>query len=60
MKDLVYTKKPTDLNSVKKSITDLFESIKREKLDKVTNNFATEGSHFENSVDKLPFRRSFQ
>ena len=35
MKDLVY-KKPTDLNSLKKSITDSFESIKRETLELIT------------------------
>ena len=58
VKDLVYKKKPTDINSLKKSITDSFASIKREALEQVTHNFVTslpycidsEGSHFENLV----------
>ena len=58
MKDLVYKKNPTDLNSLKKSITDSFASIKRETLEQVTDNFVTrlryciasEGSYFENIV----------
>ncbi|GBL96623.1 hypothetical protein AVEN_207789-1 [Araneus ventricosus] len=41
MKDLVYRKKPTDLISLKKSITDSFASIKRKTLELVTDKFVT-------------------
>ncbi|GBN27963.1 hypothetical protein AVEN_105622-1 [Araneus ventricosus] len=56
MKDLVYKKKPTDLISLKRFITDSFVNIKRKTLELVTDNFVTrlryciisDGSHFEN------------
>ncbi|GBN05388.1 hypothetical protein AVEN_142329-1 [Araneus ventricosus] len=56
MKDLVYNKKPTDLISLKRSISNSFASIKRRTLELVTDNFVTrlsycitsDGSHFEN------------
>ena len=58
MKDLVYKKKPIDLNSLKKSMADSFASIKEKTLEQVTDNFVTrlryciasEGSYFENIV----------
>ncbi|GBL55045.1 hypothetical protein AVEN_167792-1, partial [Araneus ventricosus] len=41
MKDLVYKKKPTDLISLKRSITASFANIKRKTLELVTDNFVT-------------------
>ncbi|GBN57513.1 hypothetical protein AVEN_177519-1 [Araneus ventricosus] len=54
MKDLECKKKPTDFNSLKRSITDSFPSIKRKAFELVTDNFVTrlrycitcDGSHF--------------
>ncbi|GBM38254.1 hypothetical protein AVEN_47347-1 [Araneus ventricosus] len=56
MKDLVYKKKPTDLISIKRSITYSFGSIKKNPLELVIDNFVTtlrycitsDGYHFEN------------
>ncbi|GBM95650.1 hypothetical protein AVEN_130011-1 [Araneus ventricosus] len=55
MKDLVCKEKPTDLISIKRSITDSISSIKRKTLELVTDSFVTrlsycitsDGSHIE-------------
>ncbi|GBN65775.1 hypothetical protein AVEN_235892-1 [Araneus ventricosus] len=41
MKDLEYKKKPIDLISLNRSITDSFASTKRKTLELVTDNFVT-------------------
>ncbi|GBN05928.1 hypothetical protein AVEN_214012-1 [Araneus ventricosus] len=56
MKDLAHKKKPTDLISLRRSVTDLFASIIRKTFELVAHNFVTrlcyciasDGSHFEN------------
>ncbi|GBM88316.1 hypothetical protein AVEN_5240-1 [Araneus ventricosus] len=51
MKDLVHKKKPTDLISLKRSITDSFASIKRKTIELVTRlryYITSDGSRFEN------------
>ncbi|GBN04750.1 hypothetical protein AVEN_63723-1 [Araneus ventricosus] len=49
MKDLVYKKKPTDLISLKRSITDSFASIKSKTLGLATDNFVTSLGYFDPS-----------
>ncbi|GBL84814.1 hypothetical protein AVEN_93846-1 [Araneus ventricosus] len=56
IKDLANKKKPTELISLKRSITDSFAGIKRKNRENATDNFVTrlrycitsDGSHFEN------------
>ena len=50
MKDFVYKKKPTDLHSLYKSITDSFSSIKIETLEQV----------FDNSVYRLHYSIAYE